>query len=461
MDPSMVKLAQDMMAGMSPEQIRQMQEQASKLNPSQVQQAMDTMKNMTPEQRAQVERMAKESNPDDLLRQSQAHVSAQQTNAGEQLKNEGNALFKSGRYAEAVDKYQRALENVTTGEGGGLVKKSCHSNLASCYLHLEQWSKCVNHCNAVLEIDGGRSMKALYRRGQAYIGLKKKSNAVADLERALVLAGPEDGVLIEEKLRIAKALDVQVEKTVIEEVDMVEETIIEEVDGAVEEETVAEAVTTETVHGTETTAGAAYQQNMFVKDPESIKNAAKMLQDMDPETVEQMMKMSGAPPGMTVDPEQLKMAAKMMENMSAEDIQRMQDMSRAFASSTPSSSNGTAAQGAPTMPSSMDDMRKMAQNPEMLKHMQQMLKGMDPESLCTMMKSAGVNVSPEQAKKMQDQLSSLSDTQVERLAKVANVIGTAVSYYQRLKAYIRQNPAMVFAIIVLIIAVYLRYKGII
>jgi len=113
------------------------------------------------------------------------------------------------------------------------------------------------------------------------------------------------------------------------------------------------------------------------------------------------------------------------------------------------------------MPSSMDDMRKMAQNPEMLKHMQQMLKGMDPESLCTMMKSAGVNVNPEQAKKMQDQLSSLSDTQVERLAKVASVLGTAVSYYQRLKAYIRQNPAMVFAIIVLIIAVYLRYKGII
>eukprot|EP00889_Picochlorum_renovo_P008529 jgi/Picre1/35559/NNA_003020.t1 len=175
-----------------------MQEQASKLNPSQVQQAMDTMKNMTPEQRAQVERMAKESNPDDLLRQSQAHVSAQQTNAAEQLKNEGNALFKSGRYAEAVDKYQRALENVATGEGGGLVKKSCHSNLASCYLHLEQWSNCA-------------------RTG--LFGLKKKSNAVADLERALVLAGPEDGVLIEEKLRIAKELDVQVEKTVIEEVE--------------------------------------------------------------------------------------------------------------------------------------------------------------------------------------------------------------------------------------------------
>lgn len=461
----MMKLAQDMMAGMSPEQIRQMQEQASKLNPSQVQQAMETMKNMTPEQRAEVERMAKESNPDDLLRQSQAHVSAQQTygtNAAEQLKNEGNVLFKAGQYAEAVDKYQRALENVATG-GGGLVKKSCHSNLASCYLHLEQWSKCVSHCDTVLEIDGGRNMKALYRRGQAYIGLKKKSNAVADLQRAFVLAGPEDGVLIEEKLRAAKALeddDVQVETMVIEEVDMVEETIIEEVDGVVEETVVEEVeAVTETVD-TQTNTGAAYQQNMFVKDPESIKNAAKMLQDMDPETVEQMMKMSGAPPGMTVDPEQLKMAAKMMENMSAEDIQRMQDMSRAFASSTPSSSNGPT-QGAPTMPSSMDDMRKMSQNPEMLKHMQQMLKGMDPESLCTMMKSAGVNVSPEQAKKMQDQLSSLSETQVERLAKVANVIGTAVSYYQRLKTYIRQNPAMVFAIIVLIIAVYLRYKGII
>lgn len=457
----MVKLAQDMMAGMSPEQIRQMQEQASKLNPSQVQEAMETMKKMTPEQRAEVERMAKKSNPEDLLRQSEAHVSAQQTyamNAAEQLKNEGNVLFKAGRYTEAVDKYQRALENVSAAEGA-VLKKSCHSNLASCYLHVEEWSKCISHCDTVLEIDGGRNMKALYRRGQAYIGLKRKGNAVADLQRALVLAGPEDGALIEVKLRAAKALeDEQVKETVIEEVEMVEETIIEEIDGTVEE-TVVDSVK-ETVGTHQTTAGVADQQNMFAKDPNTIKNAAKMLQDMDPETVEQMMKMSGAPPGMAVNPEQLKMAAKMMENMSAEDIQRMQDMSRSFASSTPSSSNG-ATPGAPTMPSSIDDMRKMAQNPEMLKHMQQMLKGMDPESLCTMMKSAGVNVNPEQAKKMQDQLSSLSDTQVERLAKVASVLGTAVSYYQRLKAYIRQNPAMVFAIIVLIIAVYLRYKGII
>ena len=102
----------------------------------------------------------------------------------------------------------------------------------------------------------------------------------------------------------------------------------------------------------------------------------------------------------------------------------------------------------------------MAQNPQMLKHMKDMMKNMDPDALSTMMKASGVNVTPEQAKKMADQLGSLNDSQLDRIAKVVSFLGYIASMYQNTKSYIRRNPSMALAIIVLIIALLLRWKGI-
>jgi ribosomal protein L12E/L44/L45/RPP1/RPP2 len=225
-----------------------------------------------------------------------------------------------------------------------------------------------------------------------------------------------------------------------------------------------EVVIEEVEYRKETTrTGVDPLKQAMQNDPNAIKNAAKMLENMDPATLEQMMKnMPGAPAGMSVDPSMMKMAAKMMENMSPEDIQRMQDMSRAFASTGGASSTSSAA-GNPMQnfsPSSMEDMKKMTQNPAMLKQMQQMLKGMDPEALCSMMKASGVNVTPDQAKKMVDQLGNLNDKQIERIAKVAHIIGAVVSAYQKTKEYAKKNPLMVLAVIALLIALFLRWKGI-
>lgn len=477
MDPSMLKAATDMFAKMSPEQRAQMQDQASKLDPSQIQQAMNAMKSMTPEQRAHMEQMARNSNPEELLRRaSQATATAGSGSLSERLKAEGNALFKQGKFLEASDKYMDAIrESQRANEN--TVLKSCYLNLSSCSLQLEKFDSCVSHCNSVLDIDT-MNMKAYYRRGQAFIGLKKRSSAVKDLQTALRLAGEQDAVLIREKLSLAQSMNTpgfsNQQENLGNNDDLVKEVIVEEVTMERVEESIedveyddAHGATTSVNEGRPTPASAHPStggQTYSSMDPDAIKNAAKMMENMDPATMEQMMKMSGAPPGMTLDPSMVKMAAKMMETMSPEDIQRMQDMSRTFASQgTPVQSNG-ASDGAPSMqnlsPSSMDDMRKMAQNPEMLKHMQHMMKNMDPNDLCSMMKASGVNVTPEQAKKMVDQLGNLNDVQIARIAKVVKVIGSLASVYQKSKNYIKQNLSMALAILILVIALFLRWKGV-
>jgi hypothetical protein len=79
------------------------------------------------------------------------------TQACQQLKSEGNTLHSSGRYQEALEKYERAKSNVDglglgAGSGGeaGELRRACTLNLSSCYLNLQRWEECVAQCNEVL-----------------------------------------------------------------------------------------------------------------------------------------------------------------------------------------------------------------------------------------------------------------------------------------------------------------------
>lgn len=205
------------------------------------------------------------------------------------------------------------------------------------------------------------------------------------------------------------------------------------------------------------------------RDPNAIKNAAKMMESMSPEALEAMMKnMPGAPPGMKFDPEQMKMAAKMMEDMSAEDIQRMTELSKSFGMgtgtaaqpSTPSSGGDGAPPNIPEFPkATMDEMAKMMHSPEMLKNMHSMMKNMDPERLSVMLKTAGVNVTPEQASKLVNQLGGLNDQQLEKMAKVVWFLNVATTYYRNTKAMIKRNFSLFLALVVLLIALFLRWTG--
>ena len=57
------------------------------------------------------------------------------------------------------------------------------SNIAACYLKMENYEKCIEKCNRVLECDAD-NVKAIFRRGRAYLALKDDFNAAKDLEKA-------------------------------------------------------------------------------------------------------------------------------------------------------------------------------------------------------------------------------------------------------------------------------------
>jgi hypothetical protein len=68
------------------------------------------------------------------------------------LKDEGNQLHSAGRYSEAIEKYERAKNNVAgfAGAEAAELRKACTLNLSSCYLNMKDWERCITQCNEVL-----------------------------------------------------------------------------------------------------------------------------------------------------------------------------------------------------------------------------------------------------------------------------------------------------------------------
>ncbi|XP_077387918.1 peptidyl-prolyl cis-trans isomerase D [Festucalex cinctus] len=140
----------------------------------------------------------------------------------EDIKKIGNNLFKSQDWNAAVNKYGKALRYLEMcgevledeGEESPAQKKlqpavlSCYLNTAACKLKLQMWQEAVDSCNEALELDKGNT-KALFRRAQAWQGLKEYSQAMSDLKAAQGIA-PEDKAISNEMKRVQ--LQVQQEK---------------------------------------------------------------------------------------------------------------------------------------------------------------------------------------------------------------------------------------------------------
>ncbi|XP_068596142.1 peptidyl-prolyl cis-trans isomerase D [Brachionichthys hirsutus] len=136
----------------------------------------------------------------------------------EDLKNIGNSLFKSQDWKAAAGKYSKALRYLeASGEelgGEELLQKleptalSCHLNTAACMLKMQQWQEALESCNNALAINQANA-KALFRRAQAWQGLKEYRKAMTDLKAAQGIA-PEDKAITQETKRVQ--LKVQEEK---------------------------------------------------------------------------------------------------------------------------------------------------------------------------------------------------------------------------------------------------------
>ncbi|KAL5706703.1 peptidylprolyl isomerase [Ranunculus cassubicifolius] len=112
--------------------------------------------------------------------------------AAEKKKEEGNMLFKNGKYQRATRKYDKAAAYIVDDgdfEGGDekltkSLRVSCWLNHAACSLKLNHFQDAINLCSKVLEIDSG-NVKALYRRAQAFISTSDLDLSELDIKKAL------------------------------------------------------------------------------------------------------------------------------------------------------------------------------------------------------------------------------------------------------------------------------------
>ncbi|XP_028658489.2 peptidyl-prolyl cis-trans isomerase D [Erpetoichthys calabaricus] len=139
----------------------------------------------------------------------------------EDIKNIGNNLFKMQNWQAANKKYSKALrylevtkENIEKEEE--LKKKletkalSCILNVAACKLKLQQWQEAIDSCTEALTLDHSNT-KALYRRAQAWQGIKEYDKALVDLKKAQEI-NPEDKAVHNEMLKVKQKVKEEKER---------------------------------------------------------------------------------------------------------------------------------------------------------------------------------------------------------------------------------------------------------
>ncbi|KAM6350342.1 sperm-associated antigen 1 [Podargus strigoides] len=105
--------------------------------------------------------------------------------AAAKLKSEGNDLFKSGQFGEAVLKYSEAIEYVVgLGEQSPDDLSILYSNRAACYLKEGNCSDCIQDCNRALELQPF-SLKPLLRRAMANESMERYRQAYIDYKTVL------------------------------------------------------------------------------------------------------------------------------------------------------------------------------------------------------------------------------------------------------------------------------------
>lgn len=110
------------------------------------------------------------------------------------VKDRGTQYFKEGKYKQASLQYKKIvswLENESglTGENEANAKAltlAAFLNLAMCFLKTKEYLQALENCNKALEQDKNNE-KALFRRGEAYLGMNEYDSAKEDFHKVLNL----------------------------------------------------------------------------------------------------------------------------------------------------------------------------------------------------------------------------------------------------------------------------------
>ncbi|XP_053128386.1 protein unc-45 homolog A [Hemicordylus capensis] len=137
-----------------------------------------------------------------------------------ELRREGNELFQSGRYEEALEAYTRALRLCPPEPQPCPERALLHRNRAAAYLKREDYVQAERDASKAIEADG-RDVKSLFRRSQALQKLGRPDQAVLDLQRCASLEPKNKafqealrnlGSSMHEKMRTMSSTDAKVEQ---------------------------------------------------------------------------------------------------------------------------------------------------------------------------------------------------------------------------------------------------------
>lgn len=102
----------------------------------------------------------------------------------QRFKNEGNILFKKGKFDEAISMYNKAID--ICPEGHALDLATYYQNRAAAYEQLKKWSSVITDCTKALEQNKNYE-KALARRARAYEAIKNWSDSLDDITATCLL----------------------------------------------------------------------------------------------------------------------------------------------------------------------------------------------------------------------------------------------------------------------------------
>ncbi|KAJ6792270.1 outer envelope protein 61-like isoform X1 [Iris pallida] len=414
MDPELMRIAQEQMSRISPEELARIQQQMIS-NPELVRLASESMKNMRPEDLKRAAEQMKHTRAEDMVEMSEkvskatpeelaamrARADAQisyETNAAQLLKQQGNQLHTRGQYHDAANKYMLAknnLKGIPSSKGGSL-QLQCSLNLMSCYLKTGQFEECIKEGSEVLAYDS-KNLKAFYRRGQAYKELGNLQAAVSDLSMAHELS-PEDETIadmfrdVNEKLMKDGDRNVS-RRLVIEEIEeeeaqpnASESKKRSSVDYSVPQPVEAGECSQNGGSHVEKSTGSVESLQSFKDNPETVRLFQNYVSNANPDTLA-AMGVGGMPPDM------VKTATDMISKMKPESLQKMLQTASALNGKSPSFPTSSNING--------DGSKFSSQIPEMTPEMVKMasdrMRTMSPEDLQKMLdiaSSMNVNGTP-------------------------------------------------------------------
>lgn len=436
-----------MMANMTPEQMEQMRRMAGSMGMAMPPGAAEAMRNMTADDMRQAAQEMGNMTPDQLKSQyeqaqGQAKASAAyKYSASEALKTEGNKLVGEGKYEEAIEKYARVKSNLSedTSRDARTLRLSCLLNSALCFNKIGKHDSAVGECAEALTIDP-RSLKAYYRRGQAYVAKGDLERGVGDLMRANKLSPGDETVKAEldacVKTMESRGLAVPVTCPAFDHPDA----------------PAAASSSGSQVPGMpgldSITPEMQAQVESMMNDPNAMEQMSSMLGNLSEEQLAQMAASNPMMAGM--DSEAVKKAASMMKNMKPDTMKAMMKMAKSF--------GADGAQGVdPAGGDMMAKVQKELNNPEMRQAMVDMMQSMDVDTIKEMSKSMGMSMDDAQAEQAANALKNISPQTMNRMLTMASYAGSAYTRFKRPIDWAIRNKRTAMSIFVVFTAVSTTY----